>query len=308
MSFSTQVKEELLKQVALARHCRIAELAALTFFFGRMEKENGEDIFCFHTENEGILRKFFTLYKKTFNIEKGALTESGTTDYLIRGSEEIRTLLQALKMWDTSKHGMDKKSRISSLLYKTQCCRRALLRGIYLCCGSMSNPAKGYHLEFVCPNDEFAEMLIELLGGFEIEARLVQRTNHPVVYLKEGASIVTLLNVMEAHVSLMNLENERILKDIANHTNRLINCEVANSAKTIGAASDQISDIRLIEEKIGLSSLPEQLKEVAVLRLENKDMPLKELGEHLTPPLGKSGVNHRMRKISKIAEKLRGEV
>ena len=128
------------------------------------------------------------------------------------------------------------------------------------------------------------------------------------MYLKEGASIVTLLNVMEAHVSLMNLENERILKDIANHTNRLINCEVANSAKTIGAASDQISDIRLIEEKIGLSSLPEQLKEVAVLRLENKDMPLKELGEHLTPPLGKSGVNHRMRKISKIAEKLRGEV
>ena len=308
MSFSTQVKEELLKQVALARHCRIAELAALTFFCGRMEKENGEDVFRFHTENECIQRKFFTLYKKTFNIEKDALTQAGTTDYLIRGSEEIRTLLQALKMWDTLKHEMVKKSHISSLLYKTQCCRRALLRGIYLCCGSMSNPSKGYHLEFVCPDGDFVKMLIELLAGFEIEARLVQRMNHPVVYLKEGASIVTLLNVMEAHVSLMNLENERILKDIANHTNRLINCEVANSAKTIGAASDQISDIRLIEETIGLSALPEQLKEVALLRLENKDMPLKELGEHLTPPLGKSGVNHRMRKICKIAEKLRGEV
>lgn len=308
MSFSTDVKEELIKQIPSARHCRIAELSVFMMFYGNTAKENECDAKLYIlTEHKTIIRKCFTLLKKTFNIEMYASDEAVESGLLIRGSEEVKNVLQALKMWNDEKKDMECQQTISSLLLKTQCCKRAYIRAMYLCCGSMSDPQKGYHLEFVCPNEKAAQTLLDAIDSFDMEAKLIWRKEHPVVYLKEGSAIVTLLNVMEAHVSLMDLENQRILKDIANHTNRLINCEVANSAKTIGAASGQIDDIRLIDETIGLSALPEQLRELAILRLENTDMPLKELGENLTPPLGKSGVNHRMRKISEIAEKLRGQ-
>ena len=169
----------------------------------------------------------------------------------------------------------------------------------------MSDPAKGYHLEFDCADQAKAEQLRDVIGGFEIESRIIRRKKYYVVYLKEGSGIVDLLNVCGAPVSLMNLENLRILKEMRNSVNRRVNCETANIAKTVSAASRQVEDIEYLQIHYGLENLSPNLREMAEIRLENPDTPLKELGECFHPPIGKSGVNHRLRKLSEMAEKLR---
>ncbi len=147
---------------------------------------------------------------------------------------------------------------------------------------------------------------MDVMNGFGLEAKTVTRKKHRVVYVKEGARIVDLLNMTGAHVALMNLENVRILKEMRNSVNRRVNCETANISKTVDAAVRQLKDIEYIRDTAGLSSLPDNLRETAALRLEYPDAPLKELGTYLSPPVGKSGVNHRLRRISEIAEQLRG--
>ena len=169
----------------------------------------------------------------------------------------------------------------------------------------MSAPEKGYHLEFACPSEAKARQLQKLIKGFDIESKIVLRKKYHVVYLKEGAAIVDLLNVCEAPVSLMNLENLRILKEMRNSVNRRVNCETANIAKTVNAAARQVEDIEYLRDHYGFQNLPEALREMAEVRLENPDVPLKELGECFNPAIGKSGVNHRLRKLSELAEKVR---
>ena len=144
-----------------------------------------------------------------------------------------------------------------------------------------------------------------MIGSFDIEAKVTRRKKNQIVYIKEGAQIVDILNVMEAHVALMNFENIRILKDMRNSVNRQVNCETANLNKTVSAAVKQIEDIQYIKATIGFDQLPEGLIEIAKLRLEQPESTLKELGQMLTPCVGKSGVNHRLRKLSLIAEELR---
>ena len=172
--------------------------------------------------------------------------------------------------------------------------------------GSITDPEKGYHFEVVCNQEKKAEQLVEQLAFFGIEAKTTTRKNHLVVYIKEGAQIVDALNVMEAHNALMELENIRILKEVRNSVNRKVNCETANINKTVNAAVKQIEDIELIKERMGLDELSPALLQVAELRLMYPEAPLKDLGEMLNPPVGKSGVNHRLRKLSEIAKELRG--
>ncbi len=143
------------------------------------------------------------------------------------------------------------------------------------------------------------------MNSFEADAKIVTRKKNQVVYVKEGTHIVDLLNVMGAHEALMNLENVRIVKEMRNSVNRQVNCEMANISKTVNAAVRQIEDIVYIRDHMGLESLPDHLREMALLRLKYPDVPLKELGSYLNPPVGKSGVNHRLRKLSKIAEEMR---
>lgn len=183
---------------------------------------------------------------------------------------------------------------------------RAFLREAFLEMGSMSNPEKGYHLEFVCENESQAEKIIKTMQIFDIEAKTVQRKRYTIVYLKESEDIVELLNVMGAHVCLMNLENLRILKDMRNSINRRVNCEAANISKTVSAANKQIEDIQYIKEHYGFDDLSENLRQVAETRLAYPDATLKELGAYLVPPVGKSGVNHRLRKLSELADSIRG--
>ncbi|MBO5057757.1 MAG: DNA-binding protein WhiA [Lachnospiraceae bacterium] len=289
MSFSMEVKSELERVIPGSRHCQLAEMAAIIHFGCRISKnENGENEIILHAENEAAHRKYFTLLKKTFII-----------------STDIEKVLQAVKVFDGDKQVKMLQEGVSPLLIKNSCCRRAYLRGAFLCVGSMSDPQKGYHLEFVCEFEKQALQIKEVLRSFELEAKIVRRKKYHVVYLKEGAGIVDLLNVMGAHLSLMNLENLRIEKEMRNSINRQVNCETANITKTVNAASKQIEDIRLLQKHLGLSGLPDNLREMALVRLSHPESSLQELGGYLNPPVGKSGVNHRLRKLSEMADKIR---
>lgn len=288
MSFSGEVKEELAEHISHARHCQMAELAAMMSLSGQYGRySRGLYTIGFQLENDTVLRKCFTLLRKTYNIEKNI----GITE------EEMQSIYQ--------KFG-DLKGPVDPNLIQNTCCRRAFLRGAFLCTGSISDPEKGYHLEFVCTEEDKARQLQQVILGFDIEAKIVLRKKYHVVYIKEGSGIVDLLNVMEAHVSLMNLENLRIVKEMRNSINRRVNCETANITKTVNAASRQIEDILYLRDYYGLQKLPPALRRMAEVRLEYPDAPLKELGSYLEPPVGKSGVNHRLRKLSELAEQIKG--
>ena len=287
MSFSGDIKEELAKHYSTARHCQIAELAAIMHFCGQYGcDENGNYTIGVQTENESLITKYFTLLKKTFNIDTGGLINE----------EQMSSVM--------SKIG-NLEEPVSGLLIKNSCCQRAFLRGAFLSVGSMSDPQKGYHLEFVCSDEAKAEQLRSVMQGFDLDAKIVLRKKYHVVYLKEGSCIVDLLNICEAHKALMDFENLRILKEMRNSVNRRVNCETANITKTVNAATRQIEDIEYIRDYYGFRNLPDNLREIAEIRLEYPDAPLKELGNYLNPPVGKSGVNHRLRKISELADRIR---
>ena len=298
MSFSQEVKEELSRHIPGARHCQLAELAALVSFLCKLTTKGKETALILETESPLIARKYFTLLNKTLSIYKD---EKVITD------QQALELLTALKMWRESAKGevVCRLDAVDGILLQQTCCKRAFIRGAFLAAGSISDPRKAYHLEIVCRTSPQARQLRDVMNTFDAEAKIVERKGHYVVYVKEGSRIVDMLGVMGASVALMNLENVRILKEMRNSVNRKVNCETANIGKTVSAAVRQVEDIQLIEKKIGLSKLPQSLQEIARVRLEHPDMPLKDLGELLTPPVGKSGVNHRLRRISEIAEKLK---
>ena len=314
MSFSGQVKEELSTVIPTARHCQIAELASILQFCGRLypiKNKEGKEQFqlCIQTENKLVARKCFTLLKKAFNIYACVTVRQNKKQlsYILSMKEEkdVYNIFQTLKWNEDFDVECSLIPKIHSMLLKSNCCKRSFIRGAYLTAGSMSDPEKSYHLEFVCQNEEYAEQIVEILKSFSLEARIVLRKKYYVVYMKEGEGIVDLLNVMEAHVSLMELENTRILKEMRNSINRRVNCEAANITKTVNAATRQVEDILYVKEHYGFENLPENLCEIAMVRLENPEASLKELGELLDPKVGKSGVNHRLRKLMEIADRLK---
>ena len=315
MSFSKEVKEELSRQMAAGRHCCIAEMAAIISLCGHV-KISGENRYSvnIHTENIAVARKYFTLLKKTFNIvaeitirQNVYLKKARTYTITVNNHEDALKLLTTCKLIDENGDIAENMSIADNVVIMNSCCKRAFLRGAFIASGSISTPEKFYHFEIVCNSYDKAVQLCQLMTTFQIEAKIVERKRHFVVYIKDGSGIVDILNVMEAHVALMNLENVRILKEMRNSVNRKVNCETANLNKTVAAAVKQIEDIKYIRDTVGLSSLPETLRQLAEIRLENPDVSLKELGTLLDTPVGKSGVNHRLRKISEIAENLRGK-
>ncbi len=315
MSFSSQVKEELSRQMSSARHCQIAEIAAILSLCGRIHIDENENYSIrIHTENVAVARKYFTLLKKAFNIgtdisirRNAFLKKNRTYSVMIRNHEDAVRVLKAAKLVDEHGEIGENLSVVRNLVIQNPCCRRAFIRGAFLAAGSISDPEKFYHFEIACTSMEKAKQLQEVISTFSIDAKIVVRKKYYVVYIKEGSQIVDLLGLMEAHVALMELENIRILKEMRNSVNRQVNCETANINKTVSAAVKQLGDITYIRDTVGLDYLPEALAEIARIRLEMPDATLKELGESLNPPVGKSGVNHRLRKISTIAETLREE-
>ena len=280
MSFSKDVKKELFSIIPKSRHCLVAELAGIIVM-------QNIQTFQFPTE-EPLNTKVFTLLNKTLNIGKDvtALTAD--------------VFFETEKMLKLSEDG----TMVDELVLQQPCCKRAFLRGVFLAAGSISDPSKSYHFEVICHNESQALLVIKAMNAFDIDAKIVKRNDKNVVYLKEGAQIVEILRVMEAAHSVMDLENIRVVKEVRGRINRKVNCETANISKTVSAAVRQIEDIKLIDSKIGLDTLPEQLQEIAQVRLDYPDTPLGDLGQYLDPPIGKSGVNHRLKKLAKIAEDL----
>ncbi len=293
MSFSGNIKEELERINAPSRHCQLAELAAIYDFCGKRSEET-EGKMVISSENELAVRKYFTLLKKTFNMYKDYTADKPV--YAKCGAAYRLVIEDA-----------DDADRVRSAIRVTEdtmrsCCRRAYVRGAFLAAGSVSDPQKSYHLEIVCQDERQAHFLTGLLASFEIDARVILRKKYHVLYVKDGTKIVETLNVMGAHIALMDFENMRILKEMRNSVNRKVNCETANIGKTVTAAQRQIDDIKYLMSIDAYDELPEELKEMARLRISHPEATLKELGELSLPPIGKSGVNHRLRKLSRIAQ------
>lgn len=313
MSFSSEVKEELVHLSGHPQHCVAAELAAVISFSAVVHcGEESRYSIVLQTENISAAKRYYMLLRKAAAIQPRMTVsrhETGRKSHLFTISVEGRTpVLSVLKTAGlmNNRGQMDEEEYLTDnpILQRT-CCRRAFLRGAFLSAGSITDPERNYHFEITCLQGEKAEQLRDFMRFFGLEAKIVLRKKYYVVYLKEGSMISDALNIMEAHIAMMKFENVRIVKDVRNSVNRRVNCEAANINKTVSAARKQIEDIEYIRKTVGLDKLPENLRDVACARLEEPDAALKELGAMLHPPVGKSGVNHRLRKLGQIAQHLR---
>lgn len=312
MSFSGDIKDELSRMISESRHCQIAELASIISMCGAVVIDSrGEYALKIHTENLAVARKYFTLLEKTFNIRTDTAVRINKTNenvsyyVVLKDHNTAREILEAAKLLDQYGEVAEELSIIRNAVIRKLCCKRAFLRGAFLASGSMSAPEKSYHLEFVCATEEKAKQIQEMMQFFRLDGKIVARKKSFIVYLKEGSQIADMLGVMEAYSQMERFEKVRDLKEMRNTVNRKVNCETANINKTVSAAVKQIEDIQLIQEMKGLDELPESLRDIAVARLAYPEASLKELGTLIHPTVGKSGVNHRLRKLSEIAEGLK---
>ena len=310
MSFSSEVKEELSRHLPTARHCQIAETAAILSLCGQISEKDGT--IRIQTENAYVARKYFTLLKKTYNINtdisirhSSSLNKNRSYVLSVNDDETARKILMTCRLMKPFGVIEEDFSISDSLIIQRECCKRAFIRGAFLAAGSVSDPVKTYHFEIVCLSEAKAKQLQMIMETFNINARVIKRRKYFVVYVKDSSQVVDLLNIMGAYNALMDMENVRIVKDMRNNVNRKVNCETANINKTVSAAVKQIEDIRFIQMSSAFDELPESLQEMAELRVRYPEATLAELGQLLDTPVGKSGVNHRLKKISLFADELR---
>lgn len=315
MSFSSTVKNELCRLENLNDCCLFSELAATLCLNGSASVAPGSGAnIRITTENAAFARRIYSNIRKLCAIYPEVTIRKSEklkkhVSYMLFITPAIGSAKLLEQAGVTLKAGAAGQATEIVLSgkgsLKSQCCRKAFLRGAFLAGGSISDPEKTYHLELTSRTRPQAQELGRILGSFRLKARIIMRKGSFVTYLKEGENIVDFLNIIGAHSALMELENVRILKGMRNTVNRIVNCETANLGKTVNASIRQVENIKYIAENIGLDRLPEGLRDIAELRLEYNDANLVELGQLLTPPIGKSGVNHRLRKLDRIAEKHR---
>ncbi len=308
MSFASETKKEL-TQVDADDLSLKAEVSALIRMNGSLSFANRQLSLDVQTENAAIARRLYTIVKKLYpyNVEllvrkKMRLKKNNVYICRVRdGARELLTDLQIISDEFQFHHTISK-----SLIPKNNH-KRAYLRGAFLAGGSVNNPeTSAYHLEVYSLYKEHGEALADLMNQFQLNAKTIERKKGFVTYLKEAEKISDFLSLVGAHQAMLKFEDVRIVRDMRNSVNRIVNCETANLNKTIGAALRQVDNIRFIENAIGLDQLPEKLREIARLRVEYQDVTLKELGEMVsTGVVSKSGVNHRLRKIDEIADALR---
>jgi DNA-binding protein WhiA len=316
MSFSSTTKNELSRLPIENRCCAIAELAAIVRMNGTIQIRGMKKISLkFSTENAAIARRIFTLLKILYNtnvevmVRRNRQLKKNNNYLIIINSMDItREILQDVGFLANEDPSLyTAKYKIPKDLITNRCCKRSYIRGAFLGGGSISNPEKTYHMEFVTNSEEHGIDLSNIINSFNLNSKIVIRKDNYVVYIKEGEQLVDILNIMGAHQALLKFEDIRVFKDVRNNINRLVNCETANLGKTIDASLRQVENIEYIDSRIGIEKLPKNLQEIALLRLEYREASLKELGTKLNPPVGKSGVNHRFRRIEEIAEKLKGK-
>lgn len=308
MSFASETKKEL-TNLDVKDCCSKAELSALIRMNGSLSFSNRKLILDIQTENAAIARRIYTLLKKKYDVTVELLVRKKmrlkkNNVYIVRLVERAKSILEDLKI--LSEQFVFERN-ISEELVKKRCCKRSYMRGAFLAGGSVNNPeTSSYHLEIFSLYKEHNDALCELLNQFQLNSKTLERKKGYITYLKEAEKITEFLSVVGAHNSLLRFEDVRIVRDMRNSVNRLVNCETANLNKTIGASLRQVENIQFIDEKIGLDALPDKLQEIAKLRIDYQEVTLKELGEMVeSGKISKSGINHRLRKLDQIAEQLR---
>lgn len=308
MSFSLDLKRELITRTDTAIHCKMAELGGIISinarFIKREDTDPEDEIISIRADSDElagkISRLLYNVFEKQFAFDSIYVEQKKGYRIIISDPEVLELLKSRIKLMKN-----DCYAEPGLTITQHTCCKKAFLRGAFLAGGSVSSPEKAYQMEIACTTENNAERLLSILKALHLDARSIKRKNRYIVYIKDGDTISDFLGVTGGMNSMMEFENIRILKDIRNSINREVNCDTANINKVVNAAAKQIDDINLIIEKRGLDSLPEQLREVARLRLMHPHLSLTELGEKLDKPLGKSGVNHRLARINEIAEKIR---
>ncbi|GAA4073028.1 DNA-binding protein WhiA [Amphibacillus indicireducens] len=308
MSFASEIKKEM-TQIENNDCCKEAELAALIRMNGAISIARQSHVLDIQTENAAIARRIYTLIKSLYPypiklLVRKKMKLKKNNVYIARIEEGSKEILQSLNILIEP---FTFVRTISDKYLAKDCCRRAYLRGAFLAGGSVNNPeTSSYHLEIANAYEEHNESLCELMNRFDLRAKILERRNGYITYIKESEKITEFLNLTGAHQALFKFEDVRIIRDMRNSVNRLVNCETANLNKTIGAAFRQVENIKLIDKVVGLETLPIKLQEIAKVRVEHQDASLKELGELVSgAKISKSGINHRLKKIDQIADQIR---
>lgn len=283
MSFSSDIKEELSK-VNNLKNKTILEAEFLGYILTGNTANNNE-VLEFITENEFNIERF---YRILFNLE---------IEYepSVRGKVFVATIPKTEKVEKLMEIKVEPNDEI----------QKAIVKGAFLGAGSITDPNKQYHLEICFEEKNNAEYILNICKGYGVFLKILESKNKVQLYIKDGEEISKFLALLGANKGVLSFEDVRVTKEIKNNVNRLVNCETANLNKIVNASVNQVNDIKLIQNLNKFEELPNDLKEIAILRLENPDMSLKALGELLEKPLGKSGVNHRLQKIHDFAEELR---
>ncbi len=313
MSFAAETKNELSRVEVEKKCCMLAEISGFLRVSGSIRLAGGGKMrIVITTENPAVARHYKRLIKEYFQIDTELEVEECPPpkkghQYLLTIGAEMRSeqILRETGILLVREGNNYISDGIYTDLIRTKCCRKAYLRGIFMGAGTMNDPEKGYHLEFVCNSRNLAMDLKKLINTFvDLTAKVVERKGQYIVYMKKAEYISDTLALIGAHSQVFEFENVRIKKELMNETVRLTNCDSANTDRALDASQKQIENIRKIEREKGLDFLPDKLKQAAVMRLEHPDANLTQLGEMMEPPMKKSGINNRFRKIEEIANKL----
>lgn len=290
MSFTQDLKEQLSAVKNTCDFCDISELSAIV----RLCTSYRDGDICILTENENVAQRIRILFEKVFFRRIDFINRNGTFKYRPDMDFFVNEIAQRLNLFSTEEDS----------LAAQDCCRGAFIRGAFLGGGSMIDPKIRYHMEFDAKHEGYAYQICSALEKLGITARITCRKGRYIAYIKDYASIADTLGIMGAVGAAMDLYNISIEKEIRNTANRQANCEIANIEKTTKTAFVQIEAIKKLKKHMVYSELPESLREIAELRCTYPEESLKELGERLNPPIGKSGVNHRLKRITDMADKL----
>lgn len=307
MSFASDVKKELTTLEVHREHAK-AELAALIRMNGALSLANRQFVLNVQTENAATARRIYTLLKDHYDVQSELLVRrkmklKKNNIYIVRLKQDTERILNDLDIVENSMF----TDKVSTSIMGNSQKMRSYLRGAFLAAGSVNNPETSrYHLEIYSLYERHSQDVCEMMNYYNLNGRTLERRNGYITYLKGAEDIADFLTLIGATTNMLKFEDVRIVRDMRNSVNRLVNCETANMSKTIDAAARQLENIEYIEQTVGLHNLPERLREVAQLRLEHPEISLKELGELLpSGAISKSGINHRVRKINEYADNLR---
>ena len=305
MSYSSETKEELCRFEPDSVCCLLAELSGIISAAGAVViRGGGEKRLSIETENSAVARRAYSLLREVFDASPELSTMhrarlGGRNAYRVEvGGDEASFVLEGCGIEVSQRRGVPREITVR------KCCRMAFLRGVFLACGSVTDPEKEYHLEFALEDEAFAAALVRLIARFELKAHAIARRQTTLVYLKGQSEITDMLSILGAQTARFAMEDAYIRKELRNNANRAVNCDSANVQRAVAASSRQAQAISRLLAARGEQSLPPALAQTARMRLAHPELSLEELGRMLDPPLGKSGVNHRLRRLEQMAQDL----